>query len=82
MSEIKKFYKDGFRSGLYWSDAWEDHTPGGPWVPSRRDNTQAREENKAWLEGWNAGHTQKILTKQVNPMRGTDANFAFHNGEK
>lgn len=88
--KINEAYADGFKSGLNWSDAWESHgKPGGPWVPSKvlcRNSfavyEQCAAERTAWLKGWEIGHCQKITTKRVNPLVGTDENARHHaNGE-
>jgi hypothetical protein len=82
------FFNDGLMSGLNWPDVWEDHKPGGPWVPSISYKPadpkwvakcqQAEANRKAWLEGWEEGHHEKVVTNRVNPMRGTAENARYH----
>lgn len=75
---IAEKYLDGYEGGLAWPDDWEDHSPGGPWVPSlgygpnekqRVMHEQYAAENKAWLAGWKEGHDKKIATGRKNPRR-------------
>jgi hypothetical protein len=89
--KVLRQFNDGLISGLNWSDAWENTTPGGPWVPSighSRDPKwiaaceQAAAEQKAWLAGWKEGHAEKIATGRINPLRGTEANVAHHRSQE
>jgi hypothetical protein len=87
-STVQSASADGFQSGLNWPDAWMNHgKPGGPWVPSRGYNDkekavyeQLSAERTAWLAGWAKGLAEKIATGRINPLIGTDANAAFHQG--
>lgn len=61
-------YVEGYDCGMTWPDAWEGHTPGGPWVPS--GDREAWRLRDLWLDGWEAGHTEKLRTGRSNPLPG------------
>jgi hypothetical protein len=82
---VQKAYDEGFKSGLNWSDAWKDHTPGGPWVCgygySEKDHNihdQMAAERASYLKGFEVGYAEKISTGRVNPFLGTDESARFH----
>lgn len=59
---IEDAYMDGFCSGFFWPDQWEDHgKPGGPAIFNKED----AKKNGAWRAGWAHGHHCKLTGKKV-----------------
>jgi len=67
----KESYKEGFKKGFFWPDAWNYH-PGGPWTYggyscNQRDKIWASasiEAYNAWHKGWTAGKKSKQLVRE------------------
>lgn len=79
-------YQQGFTTGYYWPDKWEEHgNPGGPWVYTDICRTpkfprwakRSRVINEQWRLGWEDGHKKKLKEKQsrtIEDLRSFDNN--------